>query len=113
MVHLMEALPVTGSGKVLKRALRDMYGAPRLAAAARTCDAATHSTGTLRLVPAVTQQRVGMLVAALSSVYRGARIAALQTGSGRPATSACVALVCPGPSAAAEVRQQLEGFSDQ
>ena len=35
MIHLLEALPLTGSGKVLKSALREAYRTPSLAAAPR------------------------------------------------------------------------------
>jgi hypothetical protein len=93
---------------VLKSALRDMYGAPRPAAAARMRAGAFPPSRTLRTATGVTEQRLVTLAAALSSVCNGVRVEALHSGCGGPGLAASVALVCSGPCAAAEVRQWME-----
>ncbi len=44
VVHVLDALPVTGSGKVLKTALRDQYRTPARAARATRPPMTSHPT---------------------------------------------------------------------
>jgi len=87
VVHVLDALPTTGSGKVLKRQLRDMLGsAPATAAAASTASAAAapaaHGDGQPLVqlaVPGVSAEQLARAATALLGA--GAQLIALD-GSG-------------------------------